>query len=131
MIKVLTFGVFDLLHYGHVNLFRRAKYNGDFLIVAVQDDLNSVKNKPNIHLVNNLKKRMDDVFSIDYVARVISYSQVDVDIKTIDFDVLIVGEDQTNEHFKKAIEWCNKNKKAIIVLERTNGISSTQLRKKN
>ena len=56
MKTVITFGVFDLLHFGHINLFRRAKYYGDFLIVAVQDDNNVVANKPNTKLINNLEK---------------------------------------------------------------------------
>lgn len=128
MKTVITFGVFDLLHFGHINLFRRAKYYGDFLIVAVQDDNNVVANKPNTKLINNLEKRMADVVSVEYVAKAIQYSQIDDDIKTINFDVLVVGEDQNNEHFQNAIKWCENNKKEVVILERTKGISSTQLR---
>ena len=71
---------------------------------------------------------MKDVLAIEYVARVIPYSQIDDDIKTIGFDVLIVGEDQNNIHFQHAIEWCKQNNKEVVFLERTKGISSTQIR---
>ena len=130
MIKVITFGVFDLLHYGHINLFRRAKYFGDYLIVAVQDDESVVKNKPNTKLINNLVKRKQDVLNVEYVAKVVEYSQIDEDIKRIAFDVLVVGEDQTNLHFVSAIDWCKKNNKEVVFLSRTKGVSSTLLREK-
>ena len=129
MIKVITFGVFDLLHYGHINLFKRSKRYGDHLIVAVQEDKYVVKNKPNVKLYNNLSKRMSDVKSVEYVDEVVSYRQIDLEIKLVDFDVLIVGEDQKNEHFIKAIEWCVAKNKQVIRLARTPNISSSELRK--
>lgn len=125
---VVTFGVFDLFHFGHENLFRRAKKLGDYLIVAVQDDKNVLKNKPSTRLINNLDKRMENVRSCMFVDRAIAYTQIDEDISKINFDVLVVGPDQTNEHFVKAIEWCKRNGKNVIVLERTEGISSSMLR---
>lgn len=128
MIKVLTFGVFDLLHYGHINLFRRAKQYGDTLIVAVQNDSDAILNKPGLKLKDNLETRINNVKKSCYVFEVKQYSQIDIDIKKIDFDILIVGEDQKNEHFLRAFEWCATNNKEIITLCRTKNISSTILR---
>lgn len=127
---VVTFGVFDLFHFGHENLFRRAKKLGDYLIVAVQDDKNAITNKPSTRLINNLDKRLENVRGCMFVDRAIAYTQIDEDISKINFDVLVVGPDQKNEHFVKAIEWCKKNGKKVIVLERTEGISSSMLREK-
>ena len=129
MKKVLTFGVFDLMHYGHVRLFWRCKLLGDYLIIAVQDDEHVLINKPNTVLVNNFEKRKADVLSVECVAKVVSYAQIDDDIKTIDFDILVVGPDQTNPHFVKALEWCKEHNKEVVVLPRTEGISSSQIKK--
>lgn len=131
MIKVITFGVFDLLHYGHINLFKRAKALGDYLIIAVQDDENVVKNKPNTKLVESLAKRMNDVSSSCFVSKSIPYSQVDETIKKVEFDILVVGPDQTNQHFQNAFEWCKRHAKEVVVLPRTEGISSTLIRNGN
>lgn len=128
MIKVITFGVFDLLHIGHINLFRRAKYEGDILIVAVQNDVAAKLNKPNTQIIDDCFKRMTNVSHVDYVSRVIEYSQIDDEIKNVDFDVLVVGEDQKNEHFYRAIKWCEDNNKRVVYLSRTKGVSSTILR---
>jgi len=131
MKTILTFGVFDLLHYGHIELFRKAKCLGDFLIVAVQSDKEAQINKPNIKLKNKLEKRILDVKAVNYVGRAIPYKQIDTSIELVDFDVLVVGPDQNNDHFTKAINWCFKNNKEVVVLPRTDGISSTMLREKS
>lgn len=131
MLKVITFGVFDLLHIGHINLFYNSKRLGDYLIVAVQDDFNSVSNKPGLKLHDPLKTRMEKVDRVECVAKVIPYSQIDETIKTIGFDILVVGPDQKNDHFQKAFKWCKENKKTVITIERTEGISSSLLRSKS
>lgn len=128
MKRVITFGVFDTMHFGHVALFERAKQLGDFLIVACQDDAYVTKNKPNTKLINNVSKRLSDVASCASVDLAISYSQIDLDIKKQDFDILVVGPDQNNEHFVRAKEWCKRNSKTVVVLPRTEGISSTMIR---
>ena len=131
MKKILTFGVFDTLHRGHIRLFERAKQFGDYLIVAVQTDENVLKYKPDAHLINTLDERLYMVNSIRYVDEVVCYDDVDNTIKLIEFDVFVIGEDQSHEGFQKAIEWCSKEGKDVVVLERTKGISSTQIRKTN
>ena len=128
MKKVLTFGVYDLLHIGHMLLFKRAKAPGDYLIVAVQDGDCILKYKPGTEMVYSTDERLYMVSTIRYVDEVVTYRDVDVDIKDIDFDVFAVGEDQKHAGFQRAIQWCRDNGKEVVVLTRTEGISSTMLR---
>lgn len=69
MNKILTFGVFDLLHRGHVELFRRARALGDYLIVAVQDDEYIKLFKPDSVTANSLSERMYMIKAIRYVTK--------------------------------------------------------------
>lgn len=131
MRKVLTFGVFDALHRGHIRLLERAKQHGDYLIVAVQTDENILKYKPGTLILNNTEERLYMVNSIRFVDEVISYDDVDRAIQTLDFDVFVRGEDQNHAGFKKATDWCIEHGKEVVVLERTQGISSTLIRQHN
>lgn len=128
MKKVLTFGVYDLLHLGHILLFKHAREKGDYLIAAVQDEEYVLKYKPEANLINGTDERKMMVASIRYVDSVVSYKDVDVDIKNIDFDILAVGPDQNHAGFQRAKAWCKENGKEIVVIPRTEGISSTLLR---
>lgn len=128
MKKILTVGVYDYLHIGHVNLFRRAKELGDYLIVAVQDSDFILKYKPNTKILYNTDERMYMVRSIRYVDEVVVYTDVDRIVKEVDFDVFATGPDQVHEGFQRAMQWCKDNGKETIVLPRTEGISSSQLK---
>lgn len=128
MKKILTVGVYDLLHIGHIELFRRAKNLGDFLIVAVQESDVILKYKPNAKIVYGTKERMYMVQSIRYVDKVIVYSDVDDIVKKIDFDVFVTGPDQNHSGFQAAIRWCKQNNKEHVILSRTEGISSSLLK---
>ena len=96
MKKVLTVGVYDLLHIGHVNLFRRARAVGDSLVVAVQESDVVLKYKPGAKLVYSTEERMYMVKAIRYVDDVITYEAVDDIVKTADFDIFVTGPDQTH-----------------------------------
>lgn len=128
MKKILTVGVYDYLHIGHVNLFRRAKELGDYLIVAVQDSTCILKYKPNTKILYNTDERMYMVRSIRYVDEVVVYTDVDSIVKEVDFDVFVTGPDQIHEGFQRAMQWCRDNGKETVVLPRTEGISSSQLK---
>ena len=128
MKKVLTFGVYDLLHIGHILLFKHAKEKGDFLIVAVQDGGYIQKYKPNAKIINTTDERRMMVASIRFVDEVVTYKDVDKDIVNLDFDVFAIGPDQNHEGFQKAIEWCKTHGKEVMVIPRTEGISSSLLR---
>lgn len=128
MVRVFTVGVYDLLHVGHVNLFRRAKEQGDKLIVAVQESDVVLKYKPDSRLVYSTEERMYMVKAVRYVDEVVSYRAVDEVVTDVDFDVFVVGPDQNHEGFRKAIEWCHEHGRSVVVLPRTEGISSSWLK---
>ena len=133
MKKVITFGVFDILHIGHVLLFKNAKSLSNQekvkLIVAVQDSDFILKYKPDTVIVNDTPTREYMVSSIRYVDEVISYRDVDKDIQNIDFDIFAKGPDQNHDGFKRAEEWCRAHGKEVVVIPRTEGISSSLLRR--
>ena len=128
MTKVITYGTYDMLHYGHIRLLERAKALGDYLIVAVQDGDNILKTKPNAKILYSTEQRMDMVSALRVVDEVRVYHDVDTFLPTIDFDVFVVGGDQNHEGFHRAIEWCANHGKEIIRLERTPGISSSDVK---
>lgn len=125
---VLTVGVYDLLHKGHVELFRRAKGLGDYLIVAAQDSDYILKYKPAAQVMNSTEDRKYMIKSIRYVDEVITYTDVDKIVQEVDFDVFITGPDQVHSGFQRAIQWCEEHGKEHIVLARTDGVSSSELK---
>ena len=127
--KVLTVGVFDLLHSAHIKLFQRAKALGDYLIVAVQDSAVVKKYKPNANLIYSTEERMFMVKSVKYVDEVVKYEAVDDIVKQVDFDILVTGPDQCHKGFQDAIQWAKDNGRESVVLSRTEGISSSLLKK--
>lgn len=132
MKTILTFGVYDMLHIGHILLFKHAKElfpdEECKLVVAVQDSDFILKYKPDARIVYSTKERLFMVRSIRYVDEVLTYRDVDVDIQKIDFDVFAKGPDQQHKGFLRAEKWCKENGKDVIVIPRTEGISSTLLR---
>ena len=128
-IKVLTVGVFDLLHYGHVRLFKRCKEHGNYLIVAVQDSDWILKYKPQSRIVYTTEQRVEMVSALRVVDEVILYRDVDDIVKNVEFDVFCRGEDQSHAGFMAASEWCLANGKRVVVLPRTPGVSSSALKK--
>ena len=131
MKTVLTVGVFDLLHWGHFELFRRCKElagEGGRLTVAVQRDEVVTKYKPNTKLVYDWDMRSKMISAIRYVDKVVPYGDIDESIKTIEFDVFAVGPDQAHKGFIRAMEWCKNQGKEVLTLPRTEGISTTKLK---
>lgn len=132
MKTILTFGVYDMLHIGHILLFKHAKelFSGEpcRLIVAVQDAEFILKYKPSAKMVYNTEERLFMVSSVRYVDEVVTYCDVDKDIQQIEFDVFVKGPDQCHAGFQQAVEWCKANGKEVVTIPRTEGISSTMLR---
>ena len=128
MTKVLTVGVFDLLHLGHVLLFKRARELGDFLIVAAQRDEFITKFKPNAKVVYDINERLFMINSIKYVDKSVAYTDISKLMYEVDFDIWAKGPDQNNFACQAFEQWCIKNGKTIIVLPRTEGVSSSLLR---
>ena len=129
MKKVVTFGVYDYFHLGHLRLFKNAKNLGDWLIVAVQDGDYILKTKPDAKVMYTTEQRKELVSALSVVDEVVSYTDVDVTIKTLDFDVFAVGEDQNHAGFQRAIEWCKENGKEVVRMNRTPGICSSEIKK--
>lgn len=128
--KVLTVGVYDLLHKGHVELYRRAKGLGDYLIVAAQDSDFILKYKPTAKVLNSTEDRKYMIKSIRYVDEVITYTDVDKIVQEVNFDVFVTGPDQCHAGFQRAIKWCEEHGREHIVLGRTDGVSSSELKAK-
>lgn len=123
MKKVITYGTFDLFHIGHLNILKRAKALGDYLIVAVSsDDFNAQKGKK---AYNSLKERVEILKAIKYVDEVIieeSWDQKISDIKENDVDIFVMGHDWEGK-FDFLKEYCD-----VVYLPRTEGISSTKIK---
>ncbi len=124
MKKVITYGTFDLFHIGHLNLLRRAKELGDYLIVAVSSDEFNLKEKGKVCQIRDVD-RMEIVKAIRYVDEVIleeSWDQKVKDVQKYDVDVFVMGDDWEGK-FDFLKEYCD-----VVYLPRTQGISSTQLK---
>ena len=133
MSTVFTVGVFDLFHYGHKELFRRAKElagpDGK-LIVAIQDEDSILKYKPEAIIIYTMQERVEMVKQCRYVDRVVPYTDVDKIVQELDFDIFILGEDQTYAGFQKAEQYCLEQRRKVVRLPRTQGVSATTLRER-
>jgi glycerol-3-phosphate cytidylyltransferase len=123
MRKVITYGTFDLFHYGHLRILKRAKQLGDYLVVAVStDEFNAIKNKKCTY---PYKHRAEIVKAIRYVDEVIPetcWGQKAEDIKNHNIDLFVMGDDWRGK-FDFLNEYCK-----VVYLERTKNISTTQLK---
>lgn len=128
MKKVVTFGVYDYFHLGHLRLFKKAKALGDWLIVAVQEENCILKTKPNAQIMYTTQERQELVAALRVVDEVVTYTDVDETIKTLDFDIFAIGEDQNHAGFQRAIDWCNQNGKEVVRMKRTPGICSSEIK---
>ena len=117
-----------MLHIGHILLFKKAKELGDKLIVAVQDESVILKYKPQAKMEYTTEERCYMVSAIKYVDEVIVYKDVDKDLPYVDFDIFAKGPDQIHDGFRRAVKWCEEHGKEVVVIPRTEGISSTMLR---
>ena len=128
MIKILTVGVYDYFHLGHLRLFKQCKEYADYLIVAVQNGDYILKYKPDAKILYSTEERVEIIESLKEVNEVIIYQDVDDIVKKIDFDIFAVGEDQKHSGFQNAIKWCNEHGKKVVRLKRTEGICSSDIK---
>lgn len=124
MVKVITYGTFDLLHYGHIRLLERAKALGDYLIVGVTaDDFDKTRGKINVQ--QSLMERVEAVRATGIADEIIieEYEGQKIDdIRKYDVDIFTVGSDWVG-YFDYLNEYCK-----VVYLERTQGVSSTEIR---
>lgn len=122
MKRIITFGTFDLFHIGHLNILKRCKNIGDYLIVGVSsDELNKYKGKDSIIPLN---ERIEIIRSIKYVDEVFVEERLDLKREYIlkyNIDILVMGDDWKNKF--------NDMPCKVIYLERTPNISTSNLKK--
>lgn len=127
MKKVITYGTYDLLHHGHLNLLKRAKELGDYLIVGVTSDSYD-RDRGKLNVRNNVLERVEAVKATGYADEVIIEDYIGQkidDIQKYNIDTFAIGSDWEGK-FDYLKEFCN-----VVYLPRTEGISSTQLREES
>lgn len=126
MKRVLTYGTYDLLHYGHINLPKRAKELGDYLIVGLStDEFNEIKGKKAYHNYETRKLMLEAIRYVDLVIPEENWSQKIDDIKKYQVDLLVMGDDWSDsEKFTSLKEYCE-----IRFLPRTKGISTSKIKR--
>lgn len=123
MKKVITYGTFDLLHWGHINILKRAKEMGDYLIVAIStDEFNRLKHKQSYHNFENRKMILEAIRYVDGVIPENSWDQKVEDVQKHDVDLFVMGDDWKGE-FDFLKEHCE-----VVYLSRTEGISTSQIK---
>lgn len=123
MKKVITYGTFDLLHYGHIRLLKRAKSLGDYLIVAVStDEFNKLKNKKSYFSFKERKQMVEAIRYVDEVIEENSWEQKIGDIEKYHIDEFVMGKDWEGK-FDFLKEYCN-----VTYLDRTEEISTTKIK---
>lgn len=123
MKKILTYGTFDLTHIGHINLLRRAKALGDYLIVGLStDEFNQIKGKSSIFPYEHRKVILESIRFVDQVIAEQSWEQKINDINELGVDIFVIGDDWSGK-FDFLKEFCE-----VIYLPRTEDISTTQIK---
>lgn len=123
MRRIITYGTFDLLHYGHINLLERAKKQGDYLIVALStNEFNEIKNKKCFFSYEERKRLVEAIRYVDLVIPEKNWEQKESDIKLYQVDALVMGDDWKGkfDYLKSLCE--------VIYLERTPEISTTKIK---
>lgn len=124
MRKVLTYGTFDLLHHGHINLLKRAKELGDYLVVGLSsDEFNQIKNKKSYYSYEQRKMILEAIRYVDEVIPENTWEQKVHDVKKHNIDVFVMGDDWEGK-FDFLKDYCE-----VVYLPRTVGISTTQIKR--
>lgn len=125
MKRILTYGTFDLLHYGHIEILRRAKELGDYLVVALStDEFNESKGKTAYHSYETRKKMLEAIRYVDLVIPEKSWDQKINDVKEYHIDTVVMGSDWANsDKFDYLKEYCD-----LVFFERTPGVSTTMIK---
>ena len=121
MKRVITYGTYDVLHYGHINLLKRAKSLGDYLIVALSsDEFNALKNKKSYYTYEQRKKILESLRYVDLVIPEHDWEQKISDVQKYQADIFVMGDDWKGK-FDFLKDYCE-----VIYLPRTPDVSSTQ-----
>lgn len=121
MKRVITYGTYDVLHYGHINLLKRAKALGDYLIVALSsDEFNTIKNKRSYYSYEQRKTILEACRYVDLVIPEHNWDQKINDVQKYQADIFVMGDDWEGK-FDFLKDYCE-----VIYLPRTPDVSSTQ-----
>lgn len=124
MKRVITYGTFDLLHYGHINLLKRAKALGDYLIVALStDEFNALKGKKSYFSYDKRKALLEAIRYVDLVIPEENWEQKVNDIHEYHVDTFVIGND-----WEGKFDFLKKEGCEVIYLPRTPEISTTQIK---
>lgn len=125
MKRILTYGTFDLLHFGHIEILRRAKELGDYLIVAVStDEFNEIKGKKAYHNYETRKKMLEAIRYVDLVIPENTWEQKRNDVLEYKIDTVVMGADwENNSNFECLRDICD-----VVYLPRTEGISTSKIK---
>ncbi len=134
MNKILTFGVYDYFHLGHLRLFKQAKQHAEYLIVAIQNGEYIKKFKPEAKVLYSTEERVEIIEALRVVDKVVVYDTVGVTaLEKIEaeagFDILALGEDHIGARFDEITKWCDEHGKKVVRLKRTPGIASSEIKK--
>ena len=123
MKRVITYGTFDLLHYGHINILKRARELGDYLVVAISsDEFNKLKNKKAYFSYEERKLMVEAIRYVDEVIPENTWEQKIEDVKEHNIDVFVMGDDWEGK-FDFLKDYCE-----VVYLPRTEGVSTTQIK---
>ena len=123
MKRVITYGTYDLLHYGHIELLRRAKEYGDYLVVALStDEFNKIKNKKSYYNYSQRKMMLESIRFVDLVIPENDWNRKLDDVKNYEIDTFIMGHDWEGE-FDFLKDYCE-----VVYIKRTEGISTTKIK---
>ena len=123
MKRIMTYGTFDLLHYGHINILKRAKSLGDYLIVGLSsDEFNELKGKKSVMSYEERKETLESIRYVDKVIKESNWEQKVDDIIKYNIDVFVIGDDWEGK-FDFLKEYCE-----VVYLPRTKSISTTLLK---
>ncbi len=121
MKRVLTYGTFDVLHYGHINLLKRAKALGDYLIVGLSsDEFNQIKNKQSFYTYEQRKMILEACRYVDLIIPENDWDQKIKDVQELKADVFVMGDDWKGK-FDFLKPYCE-----VVYLPRTLDVSSTK-----
>lgn len=125
--RVLTYGTFDLLHYGHIRLLQRAAALGDYLIVALStDEFNASKGKRSFYPYNVRKEMLEALRYVDLVIPEDCWEQKQSDVLDYKVDIVCMGGDwKGSPRFEYLREFCD-----LVYLDRTDGISTTEVKER-
>ena len=124
MRRVITYGTFDLLHYGHINLLKRAKALGDYLIVALStDEFNALKGKKAFFTYEQRKTLLEALRYVDLVIPENSWEQKINDMKEYHIDVFVMGDDWTGK-----FDYLKDLRVEVVYLPRTPEVSTTEIK---